>query len=160
MYPLTNRNVIVANADKFAPNEGMGSALHKTMCMLKCVYDFSVLGGAQGAISLKDDLGNTAKLPTGAVVVHAWAYVKTNVTSGGSATVSLDLLATADLQAATAKATLVTTTPFIIGKPIRTGATVVGPVTALDGTTVTATIATADLTAGKIEYYIEYFITG
>jgi hypothetical protein len=147
-------------ANKFAPNEQLGEAVHKTMCMLKCVYDFSVNGGAQGAINLLDDAGNSAILPKGAVVVHAWAYVKTNVTSGGSATISLDVLTTADLQAATAKASLVTSVPFIIGKPIRTGATVVGPVTAAAGSHVTATIGSADVTAGKVEYYLEYFITG
>lgn len=146
-------------ANNMAPLEQLGEAVHKTMCTLKCVYDFTVLGGAQGQVTLKDDAGNTALLPKGAVVVHAWAYVKTNA-AGVNATASLDLLNVADLQAATATATLVTTTPFIIGKPIRTGATVVGPVTAQAGTAVKMTIATADFTAGKWEYYLEYFITG
>lgn len=149
-----------AEANKYAPLEQLGEAVHKKMCMLKCVYNFATLGGVQGAINLVDDAGNAALLPKGAVVVHAWAYVKTDVTSGGSATVALGVLTTADLQAATAKATLVTSVPFIIGKPIRTGATVVGPITNADGTNVFVTVATADLTAGKIEYYLEYFITG
>lgn len=154
---LAQRN----EANRAAPNEGLGEAVHKTKCMLVAVYDFSVLGGVQGAINLVDDAGNAAVLPKNAVVTAVVCAVLTTVTSLGSATVSADLLVGADLMAATAKASLVQTagSQYTLGKPVMSDVSkFVGPVTAALGTNVTVTIGTADLTAGKIKYFIEYFI--
>lgn len=143
-------------ANTAGPLEGLGEAVHKTPCLLKAVYDFSVLGGAVGDISLVDDVGNPAVLPVGAIVTRVWANVLTSVLSGSSATVALKALVAADLMAATAKASLVSSAPFVEGKPIDTAATFVGPCTV--PTTVKATVAVGALTAGKIQYYISYVI--
>ena len=51
-----------------SPLENLGEAVHKTKCLLKAVYDFSVLGGA--TVNLVDDAGNAAILP-GVVEVAA-----------------------------------------------------------------------------------------
>ncbi len=150
-----------AHANTAAPLEGLGEAVHATKNMLVAVYDFSVLGGAQAVIPLVDDAGNPAVLPKGAVVTTVIAAVLTTVLSGGSATVSLDCLATADLMAATAKASLVQTagSQYTMGKPVAVDVSkFVGPVTAVVGSPVTVTVGTAALTAGKIKYFIEYFI--
>lgn len=150
-----------AEANRSAPNEGLGEAVHKTECMLTAVYDFSVLGGAQTAISLVDDAGNAALLPKGAVVTSVICAVLTTVTSLGSATVSLDVLAAADLMAATGKASLVQTagSQYTLGKAIPSDVSkFVGPITDALGTNVTVTVGTAALTAGKIKYFIKYFI--
>ncbi len=63
-------------------------------------YDFAVDGGAVGAITLRGD-----SIPSGAVVIDARVVVGSNVTSGGAATVSLDLEGAADLRAAATLAT-------------------------------------------------------
>lgn len=51
------------------------------------VYDFAVDGGAQGTIVLSDKNGK-APLPVGAIVKDVTARVVTQCTSGGSATVA------------------------------------------------------------------------
>jgi len=148
-------------ANRAAPNENLGEAVHKTKCMLVAVYDFAVLGGAVSTINLLDDNSNAALLPVGAVVTEVVCAVLTTVTSGGSATVSCDLLVAADLMAATAKASLVQTagSQYTLGKPVMSDVTkFVGPVSAVGGSNVTVTIGTAALTAGKIKYFISYFI--
>lgn len=144
-----------------APHEGAGDALNKTKNCLKAIWDFATLGGAASSINLLDEFGNAAVLPKGAYVTNVVAIVKTTATSGGSATLSLDALATADLMAATAVASLVSTagSELIAGKPVGTKASWVGPITAVAGTNVTATIAVAAMTAGKIIFSIEYVIT-
>lgn len=132
---------------------GVGEAIHRTPNCLRAIYDFSVLGGATGDIALLDDLGQPAVLPKGAIVRRVLAYVVTAVTSGGSATVALKAASTADLMAATAKASL-SAAALVDGTPVGSAATAVGPLAA--DTTVKATVGTAALTAGKIVYFIDY----
>lgn len=135
---------------------GLGPVIHKTPNVLKAVYDFSKLGGAIGDIALNDDLGNPAVLPKGAIVKRSYAYVITAVTSAGSATVALKAASSADLMAATAKASLTVTT-LVEGACDGTVAKMVGPLAA--DKQVKVTVAAAALTAGKIQYYIEYVIS-
>lgn len=140
-----------------APTEGLGDVIHRSPCMMKAIYDFGVSGGVQGDIALLDDGGNAAILPLGAVVTEVLAYVVTAVTSAGSATVALKLLAGGDMMAATAKASL-TIGAFIDGVPVGTAATTKGPVVSATGTQLKATVGTADLTAGKIQFFVRYVI--
>lgn len=144
-------------ANVTAPHEGLGEVVHKTPCMLKAVYDFAVLGGAVGDIALVDDAGNPAILPLGAVVNRVTAYVVTAALSAGSATVAAKVLAAADLMVATAKASL-TIGAFVDGVPVGTAATMKGPVVLAVGSPVSVTVGTAALTAGKIQFFIHYFI--
>jgi hypothetical protein len=145
-------------ANQAAPHEGLGEAVHKTPCLIKAIYDFSVQGGAVGNIKLLDDAGNAAYLPTGAVVNRVTAYVVTAVTSGGSATVAATLLSSGDLMVATAKASLGIGV-FVDGVPVGTAATMKGPVVAGGlGTQLSIDVAVAALTAGKIQFFIHYII--
>ena len=120
------------------------------MQTLKVSYDFSVDGGAVGAITLKDAFGDAAYLPDNAVIVGAWVEGMTDLTSGGNATVALGYTGSAAaLLAATGK----------------THATWdVGSVTALAlskttaKSSILATVATAALTAGKFDVMIHYYI--
>lgn len=157
MTILKSGLITILNND--SPSEGLGTELNQTKNLMKLVYDFAVLGGAVGDIGLLDDQGNAAILPKGAIVTRSFANVLTNVTSGGSATVALKLLTAADLLAATAKASLVTSAPLVEGVCTGTSATMVGPVTATAGTQVKATVGTAALTAGKIQFFLEYVLS-
>lgn len=107
-------------------------------------YDFAVDGGAIGAITLRGD-----QLPAASLVLDAVVDVETGVTSGGAATVSLDLEAAADLRAAATLSTgpaLSTATPKALTAPLKTTVT----------RGVVATVAAATLTAGKFSVVIQY----
>lgn len=140
-----------------SPFEELGAQLHRTKNVLKAVYDFAVLGGAVGDIGLLDDDGKAAMIPAKAVVTRAWSETITGVTSLGSATVAGKLVGAADIQAATAKATLVAGA-FVEGVPVGTAATFVKQSNAVE-TQMKATVAVAALTAGKIAYYLEYVLS-
>lgn len=147
---------LLAECNVAAPIEGLGTVVHKTPCVLKAVMDFAVLGGAVGDLSLVDDQGNPAVLPQGAIVTKVLAYVVAAVTSGGSATVALKAANAADLMTATAKASL-SLAAKLDGVPDGTAANAVGPLAA--DTRVKATVGTAALTAGKVQYFIHYVIS-
>ncbi|MFE0101160.1 hypothetical protein [Streptomyces sp. NPDC059009] len=107
-------------------------------------YDFAVEGGAVGAITLR---GET--IPAGSLVLATYVDVNTVVTSGGAATVSLDIEAAADVRAAATLATapaLSTATPKEALNTIRTTAV----------RSVVATVGTAALTAGKFSVVVTY----
>lgn len=112
--------------------------------VLKCIYDFSVDGGAAGALTLF-----TAGQD---MVVHKCIMkVQTACTSGGSATVAVcSDGAGAEYCAATAVASL--TANAIIG-----GVPSTGGVRLASGSTCDILIETAALTAGKIE--VELFLS-
>lgn len=113
---------------------------------VKATYDFTVHGGAVGDIEL--DL----KLPAGAIVYNGFINIVTDPTSGGSATVAIKIEGAADLLAATAIASVTGQLDTI---PDGTAANVV-VLTAERKLTVT--VATAALTAGKMDVYLQYFI--
>lgn len=107
-------------------------------------YEFAVDGGAVGAITLR---GET--VPAGALVLATHVDVTTVTTSGGAATVSLDLEAAADIRAAATLSTapaLSTATPKESLSAIRTTA----------ARSVIATVGTAALTAGKFSVLVTY----
>lgn len=106
----------------------------------KVTYDFAVDGGAQGTINLN------GYLPANVLVTGVWIREVTNVT-GASATIKL-VCGSTDISAA------------LTGTNIVTGvATLIGSATAVYVSTagqLKVTIATADVTAGKLEYFVEY----
>ena len=118
---------------------------------LKATYDFAKQGGVQGAIQLLGPDGKPAKLPKGAIVRDCLIDVLTAPTSGGGATIALGTGQTAtDLKAATAIASY---TGLVACVPVGSAATAL-KLTA-DRTPI-ATVATADLTNGKINVLIHY----
>jgi len=119
------------------------------------VYDFSVDGGTASTITLSSK-DNKDVLPVGAIVTNATVWVQTAATSGGSATVSFGLGADADgLLSATAVASLTENAVIVGDSTVIPGSAAVRVANAAGGA-VTATIATAALTAGKISVLVEY----
>ena len=152
---------LYTRAQNFDPLASLGDEVSENLNYKRFVYDFSVLGGAVSTIPLLDEQGNPAILPLASLVLSVVLDVVTAVTSAGSATVAFGCNSTTDLLGATAKASL--GTGLVAGIPVMTAATAVkivsGSGTAATltrrnfstiGQAVTATVAVAALTAGKI----------
>lgn len=117
-------------------------------------YDFAVDGGAIGTISLRS---SSNAIPIRAVIVNAYVYVITALTSGGAATVGTHVNAANDIVSDTA----------IGGAPwsstgLKLGISDYATVGDAKETTAARTpamvIATADLTAGKFDVILDYFV--
>jgi hypothetical protein len=114
-------------------------------------YDFAKDGGAVGDITLRGP-----KLPVGAIVTgEGWVKVYTAVTSDGAATVALKITTAEDVLAATGKASF-TLNALLDAVPDEAAANAITVATAAKG--VTATVATAALTAGKFVVILEYIV--
>lgn len=131
---------------------GVGLALGRTRRAV-ALYDFAVDGGAVGDIALRGD----AIIPSGAVIIDSLIHVDTALTSGGAATVAIKSEGAADINAADA----------ISGAPwSTTGAkrgdltATTAPVKTTAARTLTATVATAALTAGKFTVIVTYLELG
>lgn len=116
---------------------------------ISVIYDGSVDGYAQGTITPR----HTKTLPKNARVTGVRTISDVDMTSGGSATVEL-LCGAISLVAATAynNADFTTTTRVL---PLA------GSAEAIDITTagqIKVAIATADLTAGKVRFLIDYVV--
>lgn len=118
-------------------------------------YDFAVHGGAISTIEI-----DGALLPRGSVVLPGRIVVFTAVTSGGSATVAVGTrnrvagtdISTTNLLTATAIGTM-----GVAGvNALNTAG--VSLLSTTDDATITITIATAALTAGKFDIYVPYFV--
>lgn len=131
----------------------LGSLIEGQQGALRATYDFAVQGGAIGTVNLKDSDGNDATLPIGAIITQVYIDEVTNVTSGGSATIAFGANTTTDLIGATAIASF---TGIIAGTPTGTAATMVKLTAAR---TLTATIGTAAVTAGKLNVFVEYVVS-
>ena len=121
------------------------------MRTLKVNYDFSRDAGAQGAIALKNIAGDSVSLPDNAVITEVYLEGITDLASGGSATVALGYTgaATAFL-GATAK----DNAKWDVGAIAALGSL---PLKMTQQVSILATIATADLTAGKFQIMIRYY---
>lgn len=111
-------------------------------------YDFAVDGGAVGDIALRGQ-----QIPQGAIITDLLIIVETALDSGGSATVALKAQSAADLNAADAFG----------GAPWSTTGAKRGdfdadtaPILTTAARTITATVGTAALTAGKFSVIVEY----
>lgn len=124
----------------------------RTYKLAKAVYDFGTDGGAVGAITLRstpaDMAGNV--VPAGAVVLGGYVDVSVAAVSA-TGTVALGLETTTDLLGATGAAGLSLGRKSIT--PAFTGATTVKTTV---GRSITATIATAALTAGSFTVVLFY----
>jgi len=124
----------------------------KQLKTLKFMYDFDDLGGAQGALTLTDEDGNAQTIPDNALVVGGYVEGVTSATSGGSATIMLGVTGnTNQFLAATA---------FDHGEFTAEAFTAVnadGAYKVSTADSVIATIATADLTAGKFYVFVQYY---
>ena len=107
-------------------------------------YDFTEDGGAQGDFSFR------RKLPAGAIVTRVFSDELTTIASGGAATVQLKAGSTNLTDALTA----------VGGNPqeqhnLASSAEAIKISTEAE---LTMTIATADLTAGELRWYVEYIL--
>lgn len=114
-------------------------------------YSFGDEGGAVGTVTLDGADGNAENLPAGAIVTRVLREVRVAATSGGAATVAVGL---------TSSGTAFDTASPISDNDLDTvGDVVVLSSTprkvAASGENVTATIATAALTAGEFDIIVE-----
>lgn len=116
-------------------------------------YDFTELGGAQGAVTLTNNLGKASTLPDNAIITGAHLEVESPALSGGSATIALGITGNTDA--------------FIAATAYNNAAFGAGGISSqandlplkLDGAkSVLATIATADLIAGEFRLYVSYIV--
>ena len=121
------------------------------MQTLKVSYDFAVEGGAAGAITLKDAFGDAAYLPDNAVITGAWVEGLVDLgNASGTPTVALGYTGAA--------------TALLAGTNYNHATWDVASVTALalskttQKSSILATIASANLDAGKFDVMIHYYI--
>lgn len=120
-------------------------------------YSFAKDGGAISTISLFDGNGRNS-LPAGAIILGGTIDVITTLTSGGSATISLGTSAGSSATALVGATAVASWTAGQLAlTPVFTAATYV-KLTATGS--LTATIATAALTAGVFEVHLEYIVSG
>lgn len=128
------------------------------------LYDFSVDGGAQGAINLHSK-ANKSVLPVGAIVKGVTAKVLTAVESAGAATLAWGNGDDADGYSGTAIAKTSLTANALFNGWDNSAAllwdtdhTINFNVADEDDGKFIVTIGTADLTAGKVVFIVEYFM--
>lgn len=140
-----------ARMDAASPLEGSGKELHRTKNVMKCVWDFAVQGGAVGSLLLLDDLGNAAKLPSGAIITGGYIDIITAISStSNDGTIALTAQSAGDLKAAVDGDTLSGIVALI---PVGTAATAIKLTAERQ---ITLTIAVHALLTGKISVYVEY----
>jgi len=119
------------------------------------LYDFSVSGGAVGAITLTALDGSASTLPVGAIITRCFTKCKTALTSGGSATVALGITGAATgIEGATAY----TDGSYAAANAMDAKAPSAPLLVSTADTAVLATVATAALTAGKVEVTLEILL--
>lgn len=122
--------------------------IEDTRRIARAHYDFAVDGGTQGDIPLRGD-----KIPQGAIITDALVYVETPPASGGAATVAIKTESAADINAADA----ISGAPWSTTGAKRADLTATtAPVLTTAERTITATVGTAALTAGKFSVLVEY----
>jgi len=130
--------------------EGVSSPRLKTA---RGEYNFALDGGAVGTIALM----GAANIPLGATIIGGWIEVQTQLTSGGAATIAVQVEGAGDIVAATAVAT------WTAGlKKIVPGLTAAADLSASAAVRTTAArdisivIAAFALTAGKLSVCLLY----
>lgn len=144
--------------DAMAQKHQIGTRLaRQTKLVFIGQYDFSKSGGAVGAITLLNPItGMPAKLPKGAIITSCYIHTFTNASTAGSPTIAVGTgQAANDLKAATASSSFATSA-LLAGVPVGSAATAV--VLTADST-MSITIATAALTAGKFNVVCEYMLS-
>lgn len=114
----------------------------------KCEYTFAGDGGTVGG----SPITLVIPIPDNAIVLGGYVEVLAAVTSGGGATLALNLTGAGDLLVATGKAS------FTLGAVLPMAAALVTPQKLAGAATPSLTVAVADLTAGDFNLWIEYLI--
>lgn len=127
----------------------------------KAVYSFSDLGGKQGNIPLE------LELPAGSIVYRAYLDVQAPVTGGNNATFGLSFIgaATVVLLTGATLANVGVSTTGVKQVPIVNGtggvtdsvANLGAPIRLASKSVLNLVVGTADLTAGRVVVYLQYF---
>jgi hypothetical protein len=134
---------VIEGTDKVGTGLGVGEVK-----LARGFYEFALDGGVVGDIALRGDT-----IPSGAIITDALINVDTAVTSGGSATVALKVEGSADLLTAAA----ISGAPWsTTGAKRATFVATTAPVKTTAKRSITATVATAALTAGKFSVVVSY----
>lgn len=139
----------------FASNSPVGPGFSKALQRnlgeqtLRVPYDVAVNGGSVGAHGLGK------YLPAKAIVTQAWFYTVTQFTDSGTGTVAISCEDANNLYTAT-DITGITATTVTAGAATGSAASMVKGIAA--PCEVTATVATAAQTAGKLIFYIRYVL--
>lgn len=156
----TDQEYLLNRSGSVASKVQLGTLVNRTHNLLVAKYSYAVQGGTTANdISLLTNLGDPksyAVLPANAVIKNVWVNVISAPTSGGSATIALKAVNAADLLAATAISSLGTGV-VKQGKPFNSTTTTWIKTSAAQ--TIKATVATATLTAGKFNVFIEYVLS-
>lgn len=154
--PVANRqglNNMNASAFKFR----LGNIASNNIHCVKGVWNFATDGGAVASYNLKNDDGETILIPSGALILNGFSFAKTAFTSGGSATIGVQIEAANDLLSAEAKTSFDTINKVKSFIPVfATSSTWI--VTTVDRNLVLK-VNTAAATAGKIYCYVQYVLT-
>lgn len=143
-----------------AKRKYVGNTFGNETVIERVVYDFSVDGGATGALDIFEATSDV-------VLTGFYAFVKTTATSGGSATLkvgvtSADSAFVTTVEGAvanlTANAVLQAKMTIALSEGTPNTAVLVFPLPRrlASGDKILQTIGTAALTAGKVEYVLEY----
>lgn len=153
--PTVETRTLLNRMNSHALASLLGDKVHSMKVCMVGKYDFSVQGGAVSTINLLDSKGAALKVPANFVCTNV---IIDRVTSPGaitSGTISLGLNSTADLLAAT-NMTAFDGTTLLAGIPVGTAATAIK---VTSEATLTATVATTALTAGKFYVSLEGFLS-
>lgn len=120
---------------------------------IRARWDFSVDGGAVGAITISN-----STIPAGAYITHGFVEVDTACASSASGTLAIHVEAADDIVAGTAVSGAPwSTTGLKSIVPVATGATTKKTTAARN---ITATIGTGALTAGVVDVLLFYVVLG
>lgn len=154
MLSLADQVAFDKSNDWVMAKNKVGHQLSKAMNCVKGNWKFSRDGGAVGDYNLKGlDGVETLVLPSGAIIVNAFVYVKAAVTSAGLLTLDLNSNAANDLLAATAVASL-TLAALVQGIP--TSGTLSSAVVLTADRTLTLSLNAFAATAGELDVYVSY----
>ena len=130
--------------------EGVGNP---RLMVARGVYDFAVDGGAVSTIAL---MGDTS-IPSGATIVGGWIEVHTQLTSGGAATIAVQVEGAGDIVPAVAVASWTAgrkqIVPGLTAGSALAASAVVRTTAARD---ISAVIAAVALTAGRFSVVLIY----
>lgn len=131
------------------PVEGVGTQRIK---VARGDYSFAVDGGAVSTIAL---MGST-QIPSGAVIIGGYIEVTTQLTSGGAATIAVQVESAGDIVAATAVASWTAGVKNILPADTSASLTAATRIKTTAARDISAVIATAALTAGVFKVVLFY----
>jgi hypothetical protein len=120
----------------------------RTLLCVRGRYSFAADGGAVSTIAITSG----APIPSGSIILAGWLDILTAPTSGGSATIAVQVESAADIQAAAAYNGAPWSTTGVKLSSARTYAA--APIKTMADRNISIVIASAALTAGVFDVYL------